>query len=157
MSCPLVKASSISADDTKAFLHLNSTKILYFPGIISYLYVRREPADLHQFSVTDTSNSRRPRDCLFRHLHTALVLPPPSITPSGFWPIGPRWQLLCYVHVRESNEFWEYVVLGKKLSVFNVKYNLEPRKKKHSDVSFIILFKVLDWKGSLSCIFLDLM
>ncbi len=83
MSCSLV-ASSISTDDTKDV----SLKVDYNPifssGIMSYLYLRREPADLHQFSVTDTSNSRRPRDCLYRHLNTALVLPPPSITASGF-------------------------------------------------------------------------
>lgn len=59
-----------------------STVILHFPRIMFHLCRRHGPADPHQFS--DTSNSRRPRDCLFRHLNTALVHPPPSITLSSF-------------------------------------------------------------------------
>lgn len=63
-------------------LQEKSTVILYFPRIMFHLCGRRGPADPHQFS--DTSNSRRPHDCLFRHLNTALVHPPPSITLSSF-------------------------------------------------------------------------
>lgn len=97
-------SSWASNRDARWFYRKKPTVILYFPRIMFHLCGRRGPADPHQFLGTDTSNSRRPRDCLFRHLNTALVLPPPSITLSSFWPTRPCWQLLGSVRVCESKE-----------------------------------------------------
>lgn len=48
-------------------LHEKLTVMLYFPRIMFHLYRSCGPTDPHQFLDTDTSNSRRPYDCLFRH------------------------------------------------------------------------------------------
>ena len=86
---------------------------------------RRRAADHHPFSGTDTSNSRRPCDCLFRDSNTALVLPPPSITPSDFWPTRPSWQPLCNVCVCvcvcmcvcERKEFLEFILSEENINI----------------------------------------
>lgn len=94
-SCPLQGASSVSTQQ----VIVNNDPGFPTTCAVAYLYLICGPTEPHPFSITDTSNSRWPQDCLFRHWNAALALPPPSITPSGFWPTRPCWQLLCNVHV----------------------------------------------------------